>query len=161
MAWLLPVLLLAGLLLAARSRQLPGERFEELWARLSRWGFYTVLIALAPLALDYANALVDMRGRLPPVWTVYQRGELCLVTTALAGVALGEIIGISDKAKTVTIVLGGLCTVSGFVGAALYVIMKTRADASSTSTLTLVSEFLFVETLVSATCAIVVAELRK
>ena len=138
-----------------------GAENQELAARMSRWVMFTVILSVAPLMIDYLAAVGRAHGHFPDIDEIYSRGELCLTTTALAGVAAGEIFGLSERAKTAKIILGGLCLISSIGAIALYVMMKSNADPLAIPTYAYASSWLFLGALVVSTCAVAVAELQK
>lgn len=139
----------------------PSAEDQELAARMARWIIFTVILSLAPLLIDYLAAVGRAHGTLLQISEVYAKGELCLIATALAGVATGEMFGLSERAKTAKIVLGGLCLLLAIGSIALYVMMKSNLDPLALPTYTYISGFLFILTFFASTSAIAVSELQK
>lgn len=151
----------SAVVIFARAGDFFGEAKEDFWARMGRWLLLTVVAALAPLGVDYINAISDAGGSFPRLSVAYEHGELCLVTTALAGVALGELLGLSEQAKVAKVCLGGLCVIAVFVGAALYVTMKARFNPQSAPMMAYISGWTFLATLFVSTCSVGLSELKK
>lgn len=64
--------------------------------RLGRWGFFSVLLALLPVALGGLSAITRARDRFS-FEALFERGELLLVTAAVLGAALAEMFGEHDE----------------------------------------------------------------
>lgn len=96
----------------------------ELGAKLARWVFFTVLISLAPIFLDYAVLLARDGQALPPIQMVLDHGELYLLSSAFLCVGLGEVIGSSSKLKVTKIVVSGLAVLILILAVGLYVASK-------------------------------------
>lgn len=134
---------------------------QELAARMARWVIFTVVLSIIPLIIDYLAAAAHAHGNLPGPSEVYSKGELCLTTTALAGVAAGEILGLSERAKTPKIILGGLCVIFSVCSIAIYGMIKSNSDPLALPTFAQASVWLFGGALLISTSTIAVAELQK
>jgi hypothetical protein len=130
-----------------------------MWSKLMRWLIFTVALTLLPLVLDWALRAAD--GSSPSVNAIISHGELCLVCTALAGVGLGELLGLSDDAGLIKIVLGGACFLTSITSIALYVAMKATVGATGSLFLDGLSWYVFVVTLITSTASIMVSEAKK
>jgi hypothetical protein len=130
-----------------------------MWSKLTRWLIFTVVLSLLPLMLDFVLKAAD--GSSPSINEVISRGELCLVCTALAGVGLGELLGLSDEAALTKIVLGGACFLSAVISIALYIAMKATTGNTGSLYLDNLSWYVFAETVITSTVSVVVSEVRK
>lgn len=143
-------------------RSMPhGAENQELAARMARWMIFTVVLSIIPLVIDYLASSAHAHGELPSLGGVYSKGELCLTTTALAGVAAGEIFGLSERAKTPKIILGGLCLIFSISSIAIYGMIKSNSDPLALPIFAQVSVYLFGAGIFISTCTIAVAEIQK
>lgn len=96
-------------------------------SKLTRWLVFTVFIALVPLLVAVLRILIHS----PQPFTlqgVTEHGELLLISTAIGGAALGELIGSGTKRRPVPKIICG--------GATLILIMTSGmwfADIASAS----------------------------
>jgi hypothetical protein len=160
-AVLLPAAMAAAAVVIKLLPSLFGPQLADFWARISRWLLATVGVSVLPILIDYLGVLAKGTGDYPTLVTVIEHGELCLITTALASVAAGELVGLSQSAKVSKVILSGLCSLSVIAGISMYVIIKLVATPQMQPLISGWSAYLLVETIVVSTAAIAVAELRK
>lgn len=132
---------------------------QEVCSKLARWAIFTVALSLVPLILDFISK--SSNGSSHYVSEVIARGELSLICTALSGVALGELIGLSEKAKIAKILLGGTCFLSAVLSICLYLGMKGTTGDLGSEFLDHLCWWLFAETLFTTTITIAVSEALK
>ena len=100
--------------------------------RLARWLIFGVLLALVPLIFSWAAR--QMRSQPSDLHTVLANGELFLVTAAISGAAVGELVGVVRSARQPfwEIVAGGCCLIVVVLSAHLFAdIAAVRATAAT------------------------------
>lgn len=132
---------------------------QDVWSKLARWSIFTVVLSLFPIILDYVLKAAVRSDT--PLNEVIAKGELSLICTALSGVAVGELLGISEKAKLFKICLGGVCFLNAVFSICLYIAMKAAEGSLGSLYLDRLSWWLFFETAITSTIAIAVSEAKK
>lgn len=72
--------------------------------KLVRWWLFSVLVGLVPLITSYLALQLDPQP--PPLYTLTARGELLLISVAIAAAAVGELLP-GDHGKAVQKLLAG------------------------------------------------------
>jgi hypothetical protein len=89
--------------------------------RLFKWLLFSVVFALAPLIADYFFQSVHPTSGVAAPWQgVFIKGELLLVSAAISGAGVGELIGTGKDWLPFKLLCGGCCIVILFVAVALY-----------------------------------------
>ncbi len=130
--------------------------------RLFKWLLFGVVVALAPLIADYFLHSVHFTGGTVPNWhMVLIKGELLLVSAAISGAGVGELIGTSRDWLPFKLICGGSCIVILFIAVVLYtgiandVRLGTNYDKTA---LVNKSIWIFIATFVAALGCILAAE---
>ena len=82
--------------------------------RLIRWGIFAVLLGVTPLGLSAVFRATSELGW--SFWALFERGELLIICTGLAGAAAGELFGGRSKFETAETLSGGLAVLLAAVG---------------------------------------------
>lgn len=88
-------------------------------ARLTRWLIFSVIVAMVPLAFDYFARMTD-GSEAPKLAAIVSKGELLLISAAIAAAAIGEIIGRPGKRAVAELVATGACVVTFFFASLYY-----------------------------------------
>jgi hypothetical protein len=88
--------------------------------RFAKWAIFGVIFAIAPLAADYFIGSLHNPSSTFSWHDVVSKGELLLVTAAIAGAGVGELIGSGKDWLPFKLVTGGACFVILLVAAELY-----------------------------------------
>lgn len=127
-----------------------------MWPKFVRWLVFGVTFSLAPIADDYVSAIGRHGGSFPPIAEVLKHGELFILSSALAAVGLGEIIGANQKFQLVKIFIGGFSALNIFSSSELYSHANSPESANFIGYYTVVSYFIFAFTcIVSASCILI------
>jgi len=100
--------------------------------RFARWLIFGVLLALVPLIFSWAAR--EMRSQPSGLDVVLANGELFLVTAAISGAAVGELVGVvrTTRQPFWEIVAGGCCLIVVVLSAHLFAdISAVRATAAT------------------------------
>ena len=100
--------------------------------RFTRWLIFGVLLALVPLLFSWATR--QLRAQPSSLDVLLANGELFLVTAALAGAAIGELLGVARSSRQPfwEIVAGGCCLIVVVLSAHLFAdISAIRATAAT------------------------------
>jgi hypothetical protein len=100
--------------------------------RFARWLIFGVLLALVPLLFSWATR--QLRAQPSSLDVLLANGELFLVTAALAGAAIGELLGVARASRQPfwEIVAGGCCLIVVVLSAHLFAdISAIRATAAT------------------------------
>src|SRR5258706_15297615 len=90
-------------------------------AKITKWVVFGVLFGLAPLLADYLVQSLHPRPAPPFDWSeILMKGELLIVSAAITGAAVGELIGSSKSWLWVKILAGGGCIIVMIAAALLY-----------------------------------------
>lgn len=129
---------------------------KELGVKLARWAFFTVLISLVPIALDYIVLVARDESVHHRLTDVLDHGELYLLSSAFLCVGLGEIVGSGPDRRVAKVVISGLSTVSLIISIGLYVAVKNVSESVG-SYFSYPSIWLFLASCVVSTSSIAVA----
>ena len=89
--------------------------------RFAKWLIFGIAFALAPLLADYFIQLIHPRPNVAFDWhEILTKGELLLISSAIAGAAVGEIIGTGRAWLPFKIITGGACIIITIISALLY-----------------------------------------
>jgi hypothetical protein len=97
-------------------------------AKLARWFVFSVLIALLPICFTYVYMLTD--GKSPSLPDVLARGELLLISVALAADALGDLIASGPSNVGFKIAAGGGCLLTIVFASLYFAVVSTKAAAN-------------------------------
>nr|VFK03384.1 MAG: hypothetical protein BECKH772B_GA0070898_103492 [Candidatus Kentron sp. H]VFK03667.1 MAG: hypothetical protein BECKH772A_GA0070896_103442 [Candidatus Kentron sp. H]VFK06441.1 MAG: hypothetical protein BECKH772C_GA0070978_103502 [Candidatus Kentron sp. H] len=86
-----------------RSRD---EKFSTMVTRLTRWFIFSIVIALLPVWFHLSQSWQGS-SFVAGLVASCSHGELLLVTAAILGAAIGELIGSSNRALSAKLVVGG------------------------------------------------------
>lgn len=114
------------------------------------WVFFNVLIALSPLAFNYLFHAIITFSNLQ-IHFLFSRGELFLISAAIAADAIGESVIGTIKNKFAKVITVGFCVILVMVSSFLFAIVSISLDASLTLSeerVTYFSIFVFVATLI-------------
>jgi hypothetical protein len=90
-------------------------------SRFTKWLIFGVVFALTPLLADFFIQWVHPNATLAFHWQeVFVKGELLLVSAAIAGAGVGELIGSGRRWLTFKIIAGGGCIIITLLAAELY-----------------------------------------
>ena len=122
--------------------------------RISRWFVFGVIIALVPLGFAYVNQRID--GRTPALAEVIGRGELLLVSTAIAAAAAGELIASGRDRAVRKLLSGGGCVAIVLAASLCFAAVqgKTAPDLAAVGT---VSVWLFGGTVLASASSVYLA----
>jgi hypothetical protein len=155
---LLAVAVAAGVILAAIRWPKLGERQKALAERVLVWVCFTVLLSLIPLLLDYGSAFKAAHG-IAPRWTItIERGELCLITTAMSGVAIGELFAARKANRFWTVTLGFLCLACALGSIGIYDLLHSDPDKASAPMLVVISGWVYLLGVAASTGSIAITE---
>ncbi len=77
--------------------------------KLARWFLFGVLFTLLPFALSYLNLRARPKsGNSIKFVSLFARGELLLVSTAIGAAAVGELLGVRNANALGQIISGGV-----------------------------------------------------
>jgi hypothetical protein len=130
--------------------------------KIVRWLIFSVVIALLPLAFNYIRILIQ--GTNPTLVVLLSRGELLLVSAAIAAAAIGELIASGEEWRIAKYVAGGGCVSVLFLTSALFAEISNATYSGAAVNSALISSssaLLFGFAVVSSASCIVLAELRK
>lgn len=131
---------------------------DELGAKLARWVFFTLLISIAPLVLDYI--MVSMRSQAAVNYSeVLSKGQLFLLSSAFLCVSLGELAGTSKKFQIAKIVVSGLCALLIIFSIGLYAIANNQ-PSDAVFSLSKLSIVFYIASIVVSTSGLALAEAR-
>jgi hypothetical protein len=100
--------------------------------RFARWLIFGVLLALVPRIFSWAAR--EMRSQPSTLDVVLAKGELFLVTAAISGAAIGELVGVVRTTRQTfwEIVAGGCCLIVVVLSAHLFAdVAAVRATAAT------------------------------
>jgi len=129
------------------------------FAKVARWFFFGVLIALVPLAYSYENLIIKSE---PVSFSkITSGGELLIIVWTLCAGAIGELFGNGPKFLISKIISGGLCTIVLIYSALLFAsISEARVDhkALDENAILFASTVLFISGLVTCTSRMALSE---
>ncbi len=96
--------------------------------RLLRWMLFSVLVALIPLLLRWVALLSQYMGVSNASTLVLARGELLLISTAIAADAIGDLVASSQRNRSAKILAAGFCVLSLLFSALWYATNSTIID---------------------------------
>jgi len=80
--------------------------------KLTRWCVFGVAISLVPLGFAWIS-LATTPGTLPTLNAVLKNGALFLITAAISGAAIGELVGSGPTRIRLKLAAGGGCVEIG------------------------------------------------
>ena len=95
--------------------------------RLIRWLIFSVVVSLVPLLLAYASD--QTRGGTPTLVSILSKGDLLLISTALAAAAIGDLLPAAQAMPVRAMLAGGGCVVSVLFGSSYYAAIVTGSVA--------------------------------
>jgi hypothetical protein len=128
-------------------------------AKIARWLLFSVAFSLVPIIANYLLAVGKSSKAFPPLSTVIQHGELFLLSTGLAAVGLGEVIGANQRAKIIKIITGGVSSINMLLSTLLFATLNNTPDELATSYFSYLSFWIFLFTCVVATSCVVLSEI--
>lgn len=138
-----------------------SDRGRDVIERMVLWLLFSVVLSTIPLFFDYISLFRAAHGVAPSWAATYSRGELCLITTALSGVAIGELLAVRKSTRLWTILPGFLCFTCSLGSIFLYSLLHGEPDPGSTPMIAYLSFWLYVLAVGASTASVVVAELEK
>lgn len=148
----------AGLILWRIGRSDRGRGMVE---RMALWLLFSVVLSTLPLCFDFVAMFKAAHGVAPAWAATYSKGELCLITTALSGVAIGELLAVRKSTRLWTILPGFLCLACALGSIYLYSLLHGETDPSSTPMIAYLSFWIYVLAVGASTASVAVAELEK
>jgi drug/metabolite transporter (DMT)-like permease len=122
--------------------------------KLIRWLIFNVLVGLVPIVISYLGLRLDPHP--PALHVLTSRGELLLISTAIASAAVGELIpGGRDKA-TQKLLAGGCCILLVLVSSLFFATIQARQHPDVLRIFTM-SLWLFGGTLLASFSAVYLA----
>jgi hypothetical protein len=95
--------------------------------KLLRWFIFSVLIALVPLAVSYLGLRLDRQE--PSLYLLTERGELLLISTAIASAAVGELIPAGRARAIRKLIAGGSCILLIMLSSFAFAAIQARSNA--------------------------------
>lgn len=123
--------------------------------KLARWVIFSVMIALLPLLFTYIYFLTI--NKLITLEALLARGELLLISVALAADAMGGLIASGKERPILKIMSGGGCLVSAFF-ASLYFAAVSSNTGVNASWVFWTSVIIFVLVLIAGASCKLLAE---
>lgn len=127
--------------------------------RVTRWLIFGVIIAVSPLIAAYLFAVI--KGGHPAYSDIVGTGELFLLSIALCGAAMGDLVSGAGTKRELKFYSGGCTLVVLVLSALLYAgvsearLSDTQMDAGMVS---VISTILFAVGLVSCGCCVALSE---
>jgi hypothetical protein len=115
--------------------------------KLTRWIIFNVMVALVPLSAGYLG--LQLGREEPGLHTLTARGELLLISTAIASAAVGELIPGGRARATFKLCAGGSCILLVMLSSLFFAAIQARQDADPHSILSM-SLVLFACTLLAS-----------
>lgn len=135
--------------------------------RMVKWLIFSVLVALVPILFDMLVQLMDSAMTWPDdfiaaLFKALGRGELLLISTAIAADAIGDLVGTGRTSEAVKYLAAGACVLTILFGSLWYANISAIAHAGGVqpkiSRVCLGSLVVFLFTLVSSGSAKLVAD---
>jgi hypothetical protein len=95
--------------------------------KLTRWIIFNVMVALVPLFAGYLG--LQLGREEPGLHTLTARGELLLISSAIAAAAVGELIPAGRSKATFKLCAGGTCILLVLVSSLVFAAIQARPDA--------------------------------
>lgn len=114
--------------------------------KLTRWLIFNVMIALVPLSAGFLG--LHLGRQVPSLHTLTARGELRLISSAIAAAAVGELIPAGRARATPKLCAGGSCILLVLLSSLFFSAIQARQDADPQSILSM-SLWLFAGTLLA------------
>ncbi len=130
--------------------------------RLVRWFIFSVTIALLPLMFNYFRLLG--RGENPDMNLVVSRGELLIVSAAIAAGAVGELIASGRALAIPKLISGGGCILILFLASLWFADISVAAISGQVidaRTVSVYSMYIFAFTVVSSGSSLVLAGISE
>lgn len=123
--------------------------------KFARWFFFGVLFALLPFALSYLN--LRARSKSVKVESLFARGELLLVSTAIGMAAIGELFGVKNVNLLGQTVIGGFSMVAVTIQVLWYPSVSDPNSGFDADFVGRMSVIFFVVTLVASVGCLLIA----
>lgn len=94
--------------------------------KLVRWCIFNVSVALAALFVSYLALGLDRKE--PSLALITARGELLLISTAIASAAVGELLPSGRKYATLKVTSGGACVLLILLSSLFFSAIQARRD---------------------------------
>lgn len=114
--------------------------------KLTRWLIFNVMIALVPLSAGFLG--LQLARQELSLHTLTARGELLLISSAIAAAAVGELIPAGRARATRKLCAGGSCILLVLLSSLFFAAIQARQDADPQSILSL-SLWMFAGTLLA------------
>lgn len=116
--------------------------------KITYWFIFNVVIALLPLVF---NVLLIFSRDIPfNAEALFFRGELLIVSAAIAADAVGGLIGGGQKNRISRLIIGGMCVVLLCLSSLLFAAISIDETAFSPSRVTIISLVMFLSTVVAS-----------
>jgi hypothetical protein len=125
--------------------------WQRLAIKLLRWLFFTVVIALAPILCCWHN--LGLEGRIASPELLLGKGELYLISCALAAAAIGELVATGWEQATAKVICAGGCLLIVVLATSAYAVIAGHLEKHDDCCATEVasrSKILFICTIVAA-----------
>jgi len=94
--------------------------------RILRWLFFTVVIALAPILCFWHN--IGLEGGVATQEVLLGKGELYLISCALAAAAIGELVATGWEQATAKVICAGGCILIVVLATSAYAVVASHLE---------------------------------
>lgn len=127
------------------------------WEKMTRWIIFNVIIALLPLLLNYF--IIRTSGRAADMAMLIAKGEILLISAAIAAGAIGELLNGGDGHRIAKYVAGGSCVILLFMTAGWFTHIHGLTSPANIDFITSNSIVLFIATMVTSAWCVTLSEL--
>lgn len=122
--------------------------------KLIRWWLFSVLVGLVPLVISYRGSLLDSNSL--PLHMITSRGELLLISTAIASAAVGGLIPGGGGKAMQKLLAGGGCMLLVLLASLFFAAVQAR-QAPDAERVFAISTWIFAGTLTASFTAVSLA----
>ena len=127
-----------------------------MYEKLARWLLFGVLFTLLPFVLSYLNLRARSKSANPvKIVSLFARGELLLVSTAIRIAAVGELFGVKNASAFGQIISGGVSLLLVVIQALWYASVSEPKSDFDADFVGRVSVIFAVTVLASVACLLV------
>ena len=125
--------------------------------KMARWFVFTVIAALVPLVFGLGKLF--FQGKPLSLQAISSRGELLLISTGIAGTAIGELIASGTSKQPVPkIVCAGLCFINLSLSGMWFADISTSVESANLARLAYGSLLVFFMTLFASGGCVALSE---
>lgn len=130
--------------------------------RLVRWCIFSVAVTLLPIIFNLIKCMVNSNCTLSITY-LFCHGELLIISNAIAGSAIGQVIAVRNTRHVPTLIAAGSCVIILSLSSFLYAEMTAAGSTNSYDPhgISITSLVMFILTILAGASCVILAEVSE